>query len=74
MDIQQLTNELLGRGWSQQSIADRVGASQSTISRIRLGQYRGPGLSLRIGDAIRALYTLEAASNGRRPAGTKAES
>lgn len=54
MDFQRLVQDVMGRGWTGQRIADKVGCSRSYISNIRNGYNKEPTYSIGV-----ALVDLE---------------
>ena len=49
----EIINNLLDRGWTQEAIANEIGTTQATISRIARQQHANP--SYLIADALRRL-------------------
>lgn len=57
MDWKQLLGDLRNRGWTQQQIAERVGASQAAISDLNSGKTTNPNYA--IGRALEELRSSE---------------
>lgn len=54
MDWKQLLADLKARGWTQQQIGERVGATQASISDLANGKTKDPAHS--IGKALEVLH------------------
>jgi transcriptional regulator with XRE-family HTH domain len=55
---EQLIRTLLRAGWSQESIADSIGATQPTVSRILSGVHKDPRYSV-VENLRRLVLTLD---------------
>ena len=66
MNWQALLTELRDRGWTQQEIAERVGASQAAISDLKSGKTTNPAYTL--GRALELLHQSGAAPESTRAA------
>ena len=62
---EQLVRTLIRHRWSQESIAERIGATQPTVSRILSGRHRNP--SYRVVERLRELVLALEDFPGRAP-------